>query len=418
MKKIPFFQCFLAVLLITQYSKAQDWDGFSQNFDVTAYQGGEFRFKGFVRANCANGEASARLMARVDKKKGYGFLDNMKDRPITTDSWNQYIIEGKIDNGAQRLFIGAMYLGKGKFYFDNFSVDIKGKNGNWEKLDLVNPGFEEQSSKTDWKSFFDLGFETHLVGDNPSEGSYCLLVNTNIKSLKGKFVSANGINIHYETYGKGDTILLLHGNSMSIDSFSMQIPVLEKQFFVVAVDSRGQGNTTKDDRKITYELIADDVNSLLDKLNYKNVNVFGWSDGGNIGLILAMNHPDKVKRLAIMGANLFNNNTSIRDEINDQLKKEKEQLIKQKRQNDMFRIEMIDLLLNEPKINPDSLNKIKCPTLVMAGSKDVIKENHTKLIASKISRADLVIFEKGTHFEPWENPERFNKTLMEFFDRK
>jgi pimeloyl-ACP methyl ester carboxylesterase len=75
---------------------------------------------------------------------------------------------------------------------------------------------------------------------------------------------------------------------------------------------------------------------------------------------------------------------------------------------------MINLMLTEPNIKPEDLTKIECPTLVMAGSKDVIKEEHTKLIASKIRNSRLVIFDKGTHYEPMENPERFNRTVIDF----
>ena len=184
------------------------------------------------------------------------------------------------------------------------------------------------------------------------------------------------------------------------------------------MDSRGQGNSSKDDKKMSYELMAQDVNSFLEKLNIKRVNVLGWSDGGNIGLILAMEHPDKVKRLATMGANLFNDKTSVDEKINKEIRTQRLKLVKQETERNTFEIEMIDLLLNEPKIKPDELKKIQCPTLIMAGSKDVIKEGHTKLIASKIEKSKLIIFDKGTHYEPTENPDRFNKTVIEFFNER
>lgn len=166
---------------------------------------------------------------------------------------------------------------------------------------------------------------------------------------------------------------------------------------------------------MSYELMADDVNSFLEALNIKNVNVLGWSDGGNIGLILAIKHPEKVKKLAVMGANLYNDKTSVEEKINKMLLKDRTELIAEKKESNKFRIEMIDLLLNEPKINPEELKKIQCETLVMAGSKDVIKEAHTKLIAGKIPKSKLVIFEKGTHYEPTENPKRFNQAVIDFF---
>lgn len=398
-----------------QNAATQDWDGFSQDFDVSNFQGGEFKFVGYVRVEGDNKEASARLMARVDKKKGHGFLDNMLNRPIISDQWTQYAIEGKIDPKATRILIGAMHIGQGKFYFDNFSLEIRSRNGEWQQVKIANPDFEDETFRTDWKSFFNKGYETILTQINPFKGKTCLFVNSHLKNLNGKFVTANGIKIYYEEYGKGDTLLLLHGNSESLKSFDKQIPEFSKQFHIIAMDSRGQGNSTNDDNKMSYELMAEDVNSFLESLHVKKVNVLGWSDGGIIGLILAMEHPDKIKRLATMGANLFNDNTSVDEKVNRELRTRREKLVKEGTERNSFEIEMIDLILNEPKINPDELEKIQCPSLIMAGSKDAVKEGHTKLIASKIKDSQLFIFDKGTHFEPMENPDRFNKVAIDFF---
>lgn len=414
MRQLFLLYVLFSIEIYGQNLPTRDWDGFSQDFDVSNYQGGEFKFTGYVRVEGDNKEASARLMARVDKKKGHGFLDNMLDRPITSGQWKQYKIEGEIDTKATRLFIGAMHIGQGKFYFDNFSLEIKSRNGTWEQVKIANPDFEDETFRTDWKSFFDNCYETILTQSNPFQGNTCLFVNSNKKNLRGKFITANGIKIYYEEYGKGDTLLLIHGNSESLKSFEKQIPEFSKHFYVIAMDSRGQGNSSKDDKKMSYELMAEDVNSFLETLNVKNINVLGWSDGGIIGLILAMEHPDKIKQLATMGANLFNNNTSVDEKINKELRTRREKLVKQDSQRNRFEIEMIDLMLNEPKIKPDELEKIQCPSLIMAGSKDAIKEGHTKLIASKIKDSRLIIFEKGTHFEPLENPGRFNWAVIDF----
>lgn len=208
-------------------------------------------------------------------------------------------------------------------------------------------------------------------------------------------------------------MLLLHGNSESIASFYKQIPQFSKYYKVIALDSRGQGKSTEDGKKFTYELFAEDTKALLDHLQLDSVNILGWSDGGNIGLIMAMKYPVKVKQLAVMGANLYNNSSSVKGAVNRYLRKELSQ-IKDTLNKSIFRKRMIELLLHEPNIKAEDLEKIACPVLVMAGSNDVIKQSHTELIAGKIKRSKLVIFEKGSHYEPWEHPERFNKTVLDF----
>jgi pimeloyl-ACP methyl ester carboxylesterase len=124
----------------------------------------------------------------------------------------------------------------------------------------------------------------------------------------GKYVDVNDIRIYYEIYGEGDPLLLLHGNSGSIESFIYQIPELSKHFKVIAVDSRAQGRTSDSDQEITYALMASDMSELIDKLNLGKVDVVGWSDGGNIGLELAYAHPEKVLKVVTFGANYTNEN--------------------------------------------------------------------------------------------------------------
>ncbi len=396
----------------------QEWNAFNQSVDVTAYRGWYFRFRGYVRTENGSRVSSARLWARVDKRKGMGFFYNMYDRPILDSLWKEYTIEGPIDPKAVKLVVGGLYFGSGKYYYDNFCLEVKPKDGSWKNVELKNHDFEKDSFQLDWRTYYKVkGFETSLTTKSYS-GAKALMIDASNRPSDSKFVAANGITIHYKHFGKGDTLLLLHGNSESLQSFSKQIPDFEKKFFVIAMDSRGQGYSTKDDKKMSYELMAEDVNVFLNKLQIKKINVLGWSDGGNIGLILAMRYPDKVKRLAVMGANLFNDETSVEEKINKQLRKERITLVSDSSAQGRFRLEMVDLLLNEPKLDPEDLSKIECETLVMAGSKDVIKVPHTKLIAAKIRKSKLVIFEGGNHFEPWERPVRFNNTVINFLTSK
>jgi pimeloyl-ACP methyl ester carboxylesterase len=111
----------------------------------------------------------------------------------------------------------------------------------------------------------------------------------------GKYVELRGIKMYYEVYGKGEPLLIIHGNGGSINNFVYQIPYFAKNYQVILADSRAQGKTVDDSDSLTYEMISEDLNALLDHLKLKDVNVIGWSDGGIEGLLLAMNHPDKVK---------------------------------------------------------------------------------------------------------------------------
>lgn len=94
--------------------------------------------------------------------------------------------------------------------------------------------------------------------------------------------------------------MLLHGNSGSIIQFGEQILPLSQYYKVIAVDTRGQGKSGEDNRAPTYDLFADDMNALLDPLHLDSVDILGWSDGGNTGLIMAMKYPAKVHKLVTL----------------------------------------------------------------------------------------------------------------------
>jgi pimeloyl-ACP methyl ester carboxylesterase len=114
----------------------------------------------------------------------------------------------------------------------------------------------------------------------------------------------NGNRFYYEIYGKGAPLLLIHGNGESISSFKGQIGTFAQHHRVIAMDSRGQGKSELGTAVLSYEQMSEDTNALLDHLMLDHVKVLGWSDGGIIGLLLTIHHPEKVGMLAVMGANL------------------------------------------------------------------------------------------------------------------
>src|SRR5471030_2416616 len=146
----------------------------------------------------------------------------------------------------------------------------------------------------------------------------------------GKYADIRGFKMYYEQYGNGEPLLIIHGNGGSINNFLYQIPYFAKNYHVILSDSRAQGKSVDPTDSLSYEMMTDDLNALLDKLNLKSCYVIGWSDGGINGLLLAIRHPDKVKKLAVTGANLWPDTTAVDPFIykwamaeNEKLKKEK-----------------------------------------------------------------------------------------------
>ena len=117
--------------------------------------------------------------------------------------------------------------------------------------------------------------------------------------------------MYYEEYGKGAPLLIIHGNGGSINNFLYQIPYFEQKYHVILADSRAQGKSVDKGDSLSYEMITDDLNALLETLHLDSCYVIGWSDGGIDGLLLAIRHPDKVKKLAVTGANLWPDSTAV-----------------------------------------------------------------------------------------------------------
>ncbi len=235
--------------------------------------------------------------------------------------------------------------------------------------------------------------------------------------VAGSTAELDDASIYYEIYGTGEPLLLLHGNNQSISAFINQINEFSNHYKVIAVDTRGHGNSADESNgPLNYELFAGDMKRLLDELQLKKVNILGWSDGGITGLIMAMKYPDYVNKLAVMGANIFPAPDALKDvvfrdvnELIDDIKDNTDKpSVNQKR--------IYELVLNEPQLAFDDLKKIKAPVLVMAGQNDVVTENHTRQIAESIPNSQLVIFKNASHFAPYYNAAEFNQAVLAFFN--
>jgi pimeloyl-ACP methyl ester carboxylesterase len=225
---------------------------------------------------------------------------------------------------------------------------------------------------------------------------------------------------YYETYGQGTPLLLIHGNAESIGSFKGQIGQFASHHRVIAMDSRGQGKSELGAAALTYDQMAEDTNALLEHLKLRQVKVLGWSDGGIIGLLLTIHHPDKVSMLAVMGANLqpeaaypwaLEGVARMRERVTAQLAHSKDQKTLR------LQLQLLDLLGNQPHIPLGDLAKIQVPTLVMAADRDVIRDEHTLSMFHALPKSQLAIFPGATHMIPEQDPARFNGTVLDFFDK-
>jgi pimeloyl-ACP methyl ester carboxylesterase len=232
----------------------------------------------------------------------------------------------------------------------------------------------------------------------------------------GKYVKTRGFNMYYETYGEGAPLLIIHGNGGSINNFLYQIPYFSKSYKVILADSRAQGKSVDPSDSLSYEMMTDDLNALLDTLHLDSCYVIGWSDGGINGLLLAIRHPDKVKKLAVTGANLWPDTTAVDPVVYNLVMRYNDSLKKVQQTPEVkHALKLAHLLSYEPHIAIKQLNKIQCPTLVIGGDHDVLLPKHTLLIAESIPKSYLWIIPNSGHSTPINYKDQFNQVVNDFF---
>lgn len=401
---------------------AQDtWSSWSHSLPVMKYEGQRFKVHAQIKTAIMDDSASARLWARVDKKKGYGFFENMMKNPIRNSQWKTYTVEGKIDSGATKLAFGALLEMNGKFYYDNFKVDVEQGKNKWVTIYTHDfekgmggwiPGINMAGSNSGKNELY----KAAVQQSDASNGKVLYISADNVpnwgfKKTAGKFAEVNGIKLYYEIYGDGPPLVVLHGNGGSIANAGSHYPELVKKYKVIAIDSRGQGRSTDTDQPLTYDQMASDVNALLDQLHIDSAFIWGQSDGAILCLLMAMDYPKKVKRVVAYAPNIQPDSTAVFGwavtavhRVISTAKDKKE-------------VKLYTMMRDYPNIPFSKLKSISAPCLIMGGDRDVIRPEHLVKMFQNIPNSQLCILPGSTHGGAWEKKEEFLKIMNDFFTK-
>lgn len=221
------------------------------------------------------------------------------------------------------------------------------------------------------------------------------------------------ININYIEKGSGEPLILLHGNGEDSSCFNGQLDAFARYFHVYALDTRGHGKTPRGTAPFTIRQFADDLLTFMDAHEIARAHLLGFSDGGNTAMIFAMRHPGRVMRLILYGANLDARGVKPGVQLPIELGYRFAKLFARRSAEARQHAELLGLMVNDPAVRPEELAGIQAPTLVVAGTRDMIKEQHTRLIAASIPSAQLVILD-GDHFVANKRPAAFNEAVLDF----
>ncbi|MBE6610690.1 MAG: alpha/beta hydrolase [Ruminococcaceae bacterium] len=212
-------------------------------------------------------------------------------------------------------------------------------------------------------------------------------------------------------------LVLLHGNGGNASSFFYVVDHFMKSRRVITIDTRGHGRSPKGEGEFTLKRFARDVYEFLGEMKIEKAVIVGYSDGGNIAMILASEHPEVVEALVLNGANMFPSGLRDKDlkSITSAYKKVKKALRRSPNNSGIKdELDLLTLMVKEPNLTAEDLAKITAPSLVLVGSRDVIKPEHSEYIASCLPVSRLKIVEGG-HNIVKSNSADYIAALEQFF---
>ncbi|ADL04691.1 alpha/beta fold hydrolase [Lacrimispora saccharolytica] len=198
------------------------------------------------------------------------------------------------------------------------------------------------------------------------------------------YIDVNGITLFYEVSGSGPAILLVHGNGEDHRIFDETAELLKKDYTVYALDSRDHGKSTRV-KTLGYHEMAEDVAEFIRIMELERPYFCGFSDGGILGILAAARHPDLFSKLVLCGANANPQGLkwywykifALMETLSHDRK--------------------LRMILLEPRITAKELESITIPTLILAGERDMIRESHTRYLASRIKDSSLRILPGEGH---------------------
>ena len=237
--------------------------------------------------------------------------------------------------------------------------------------------------------------------------------NSAILPAEWHWIAIHGHRIYFAMQGSGSTLVLLHGGGDSGEhSFVRQLDVFSEHHRIVAPDQVGQGHTPDVPGPLTYTGMMEDTAALLQRLHLNHVDVVGFSDGGILALLLAVRHPELVRRLVISGVNIAPEGLNAGDL--DELR------ATENPQPRTIDEKLAHLWLTSPteaELSLAILAKIEQPVLLISGDRDAITLEHTLKIFHALPDAELCVLPGTDHATFSRRSEWLNPIINAFLDR-
>jgi pimeloyl-ACP methyl ester carboxylesterase len=261
------------------------------------------------------------------------------------------------------------------------------------------------------------------VSDGDQEGT---MAATEQRSARGgEYIEAGGIRTYYETAGAGEPLVLLHGGMCTVETFDGQTPALAGAYRVYVPERRGHGRTPDVDGPITYDVMTVDTIAFMEAIGIRSAHLVGFSDGALVALLVALQRPDLVRRLVLIGQAV--NFEHMRPEMEAMMEGlSVEDLPPMLRalyaaaspdgpeHFDVVFAKLASLWRTDPGIGFAQLEQVTAPTLVLLGDRDLISLEHAAAMQRALPEVQVGVVPGATHGLPMEKPELTNRLVLDF----
>lgn len=246
----------------------------------------------------------------------------------------------------------------------------------------------------------------------------------------GEYVDIAGLNTWYDELGRGDPLVLLHGGLCTNETWGAQTPAFAERFRVFAPERRGHGHTGDVEGPLTYPDMTTDTIGFLDKVVGRSAHLVGWSDGGIVGLMVAIARPDLVRKLVVIGTNY--DVAGVAPEAEEMFAHMAPDSLDMATFRSLYEThspdgpehwpvvfaKFIEMVQREPHIPLEDLTRISAPTLVLVGDDDMVSFEHTAALFRVIPGSELAVVPGASHAVMMEKPELVNRLILDFLEKE
>jgi pimeloyl-ACP methyl ester carboxylesterase len=244
----------------------------------------------------------------------------------------------------------------------------------------------------------------------------------------GTYVQVGPVKTWYDEAGTGDPLVLLHGGIVTNETWGPQLAVLPSRFHVYAPERRGHGHTPDVDGPLSYAAMAADTIGFLEQIVHEPAHIVGWSDGGVIALLIAIERPDLVKKVVAISAN--SNVDAVPREMQEGLLATPPDADDMAMMRQLYEAaspdgpehwpvvfgKFVQMATKEPDIPPNDLGRIQAPTLILSGDDDMVTLEHTVSLYRAIPNAELAVVPGTSHLLAMEKPGTVNQLIIDFLE--